>query len=79
MTYITGQQHTARLDAMVEEFRRIDARQAPPTHRCGRCGAQAQQVESSIPGAHCYVCFVCSEKGWATFCQFGPFAPTEAR
>jgi uncharacterized protein with PIN domain len=79
MTYITGQQNTARLDAMVDEFRRIDAAAAPPTHRCGRCGAQAEHVDTSISGAHCYVCFACDDRGWPTLVQFGPFAPTEAR
>lgn len=52
----------------------------PQTHRCGRCGAQAQYVDRAHSGAVLYVCWTCGDdKGHPTFVQFARYAPTEAR
>lgn len=48
------------------------------THRCGRCGSNAQYVDRSHSGAVLYVCYACDGKGHPTF-VYPRYAPVEAR
>lgn len=59
-----------QVDAMLADDRRVGV---PATHRCGRCAKPAEYVDRSFSGAALYICYACSEKGWATFVSFGPF------